>query len=38
MKNDCLAMLVGGQAPTWEVAQVRAETIGRIVANIRVDS
>lgn len=38
MKNDYLTLIMGGQAPAWQVAQARAEAIWRIIANIRADS
>jgi hypothetical protein len=37
-KNDYLTCIMGGQAPTWQVAQARAEAIWRIAANIRADA
>jgi hypothetical protein len=37
-KNDCPTLIMGGQAPTWQVAQARAEAIWRIAANIRADA
>jgi hypothetical protein len=37
-KNDYLTLVMGGQAPTWQVAQARAEAIWRIAANIREDA
>jgi hypothetical protein len=37
-KNDAFTLVMGGQAPTWQVAQARAEAIWRIVANIRADA
>jgi len=38
IKNDWRTIVMGGQAPTWQVAQARVEAIWRIAANIRVDS
>jgi hypothetical protein len=37
-KNCYLTCIMGGQAPTWQVAQARAEAIWRIAANIRTDA
>ena len=37
-KNNYLTCIVGGQAPTWQVAQARAEAIWRIAANIGSDA
>ena len=37
-KNNNLTCIVGGQAPTWQVARERAEAIWRVAANIRPDS
>lgn len=37
--NNCyLTCIMGGEAPTWQVAQARAEAIWRIAADIRVDA
>lgn len=37
-KSCYLTCIIGGQAPTWQVARERAEAIWRIAANIRSDA
>jgi hypothetical protein len=36
--RGCRSLVMGGQAPTWQVGQARAEAIWRIDAGVRSDS